>query len=107
MTMYVYATDGEPRGFLFETTVYALDGTPLGRLLGCRVHRFDGSYAGEWFHQMIVERPTALPRAVRPVAAPPPRPPVSGTWRRRSVAEYGVYTDAFDGLFEPLREAAE
>jgi hypothetical protein len=107
MTMYVYATDGEPRGFLFETTVYALDGTPLGRLLGCRVHRFDGAYVGEWFHQMVVDRPTALPRAVRAAVPPPPRPPVSGTWRRRNVAEYGKYADAFDRLFEPLSQAAE
>jgi hypothetical protein len=107
MTMYVYATDGEPRGFLFETTIYALDGTPLGRIVGCRVHRFDGSYAGEWFHQMVVERPTAHPRSVRAMVPPPPRPPVSPGCRRRSVAEYGNYRDSFDRLVERYSEAAE
>ena len=56
MTMYVYSTAGEPRGFLFETTVYGLDGTPLGRVLGCRVHRFDGSY-GRIFDVIVLGRP--------------------------------------------------
>ena len=28
--MYVYSTDGEPVGFVFETNIYDLDGTPLG-----------------------------------------------------------------------------
>jgi hypothetical protein len=107
MTMYVYATDGTPRGFVFETTIYALDGSPLGRIVGCRVHRFDGAYAGEWFHQMVVDRPSARPRWVNAVVAPPPRPPVSPGWRRRSVAEYGNYADAFDRLLETLSEAAE
>jgi hypothetical protein len=41
MTMYVYSTAGEPRGFLFETTNFGLDGVPLGRVVGPRVHRFD------------------------------------------------------------------
>ena len=107
MTMYVYATDGEPQGFVFETTIYALDGTPLGRILGCRVHRFDGAYAGEWFHQMVVERPTARPRAITAVQPPPRRAPVSAGWRRRSVAEYGNYRDAFDRLTEVFSQAAE
>jgi hypothetical protein len=110
MTMYVYSTAGEPRGFLFETTVYALDGTPLGRVLGSRVHRFDGSYAGEWFHQMVVDRPTARPRSIPPVTAPAPRAPAPASWGRRSVAEYGAYADAFDRLLapaDPYQMAAE
>lgn len=109
MTMYVYGTDGEARGFLFETTVYDLSGTPLGRVLGCRVHRFDGSYAGEWFHHMVVERPTAQPRTIPAAVAPPARPAVTSTGRRRFVAEYGDYTDAFDRLYgeNRLNEAAE
>jgi hypothetical protein len=107
MTMYVYATDGEPRGFLFETTIYALDGSPLGRIAGCRVHRFDGSYAGEWFHQMVVERPSGRPRWVAAVTPPPARTPVSPGYRRRSVAEYRDYPDAFDRLLERFSEAAE
>ncbi|TFI58650.1 hypothetical protein E2493_08365 [Sphingomonas parva] len=110
MTMYVYGTDGEPRGFVFETTIYGIDGAPLGRIVGSRVHRFDGAYAGEWFHQMVVERPTGRPRFVPPVVPPAPRPPAPSSYRRRSVAEYGAYADAFDQLTaSPARvaEAAE
>jgi hypothetical protein len=110
MTMYVYSNMGESRGFLFETTIYGLDGTPLGRVVGSRVHRFDGGYAGEWFHQMVVDRPTARPRSIPPVAVPPPRPPAPACWGRRAVAEYGDYADAFDRLLgraEPLQVAAE
>jgi hypothetical protein len=110
MTMYVYSTAGEPRGFLFETTIYALDGAPLGRVLGSRVHRFDGAYAGEWFHQMVVDRPTARPRSIPAVAVPAPRPPESVTCWRRHVADYGAHIDAFDRLTapaEPYQIAAE
>jgi hypothetical protein len=110
MTMYVYSTAGEPRGFLFETTVYGLDGTPLGRVLGSRVHRFDGGYAGEWFHQMVVDRPTARPRSIPAVAIPAPRAPAPVSWGRRHVAEYRAYADAFDRLTapaEPFQVAAE
>lgn len=98
MTMYVYSTAGEPRGFLFETTIYALDGMPLGRVVGSRVHRFDGAYAGEWFHQMVVDRATARPRSIPAVAAPSPRTPAPITCWRRHVAEYGAHVDAFDRL---------
>ena len=112
MTMYVYGTDGEPRGFLFETTIYGMDGAPLGRIVGSRVHRFDGSYAGEWFHQMVVERASARPRAIPPVPVPAPRPAPGATCRRRGVAEYSAHTDAFDRLAAapeapPLDQAAE
>ena len=110
MTMYVYSTAGEPLGFLFETTVFGLDGAPLGRVVGSRVHRFDGAYVGEWFHQMVVDRPTARPRSIPAVAAPPARPPAPVSWRRRHVADYGSYADAFDRLTEmgePVPVAAE
>jgi hypothetical protein len=102
MTMYVYSPAGEPRGFLFETTIYGLDGVPLGRVVGSRVHRFDGGYAGEWFHQMVVERPTARPRSIPAVASPAPRPRAPLCCRRRHVAEYGAHADAFDRLIAPL-----
>jgi hypothetical protein len=110
MTMYVYSPAGEPRGFLFETTIFGLDGIPLGRVLGSRVHRFDGGYAGEWFHQMVVERPSARPRAIPAVATPAPRAPAPVSCWRRHVAEYGAYVDAFDRLAaaaEPFQIAAE
>jgi hypothetical protein len=107
MTMYVYATSGEPRGFLFESTIYALDGAPLGRILGSRVHRFDGSYVGEWFHQMVVDRPTARPRSIPAAAAPASRPAIATGYARRAVAEYWSYSDAFDRLFDRYSEAAE
>ena len=108
MTMYVYSTAGEPRGFLFETTIYGLDGLPLGRILGCRVHRFDGSYAGEWFHQMVVDRPSARPRSIPPVPAPPPRAAAPSSGWRRDLAQYGLYADAFERLLQPvLSQAAE
>ena len=103
MTMYVYSTDGEARGFVFETTIFAMDGRPLGRIVGPRVHLFDGSYAGEWFHQMVVDRPTARPRALPAVTPPAARPPAPSTCARRMVAEYGNYFDAFDRLV--VREA--
>jgi hypothetical protein len=101
MTMYVYSTAGEPRGFLFETTIYGLDGTPLGRVVGARVHRFDGGYAGEWFNQMVVDRETARPRSIPAVAVPAARPPESGSCGRRHVADYGAHFDAFDRLTAP------
>ena len=110
MTMYVYSTAGEPRGFLFETTIFGLDGTPLGRLLGSRVHRFDGSYAGEWFHQMVVDRPTARPRSITAVPEPAPRPAERISCWRCHVAEYGAHADAFDrltGAEERFQVAAE
>ena len=110
MAMYVYATDGEAVGFLYECFVFDLAGVPLGRLVGARVHRLDGSYAGEWFHQMVVERRTAPVRAVFP-ATPPARPPVPPRPEpRRHVAEYGLYPDAFHLLYaadELLQHAAE
>lgn len=98
------------RGFLFETTIFGLDGTPLGRVLGCRVHRFDGAYAGEWFHQMVVDRPSARPRSIPPVPVPAARTPAPASWGRRAVAEYGAYADAFDRLAQaadPYQMAAE
>jgi hypothetical protein len=113
MAMYVYSTGGQPIGFLYETFVHDLDGRPLGRILGSRVHRLDGSYAGEWFKEMVVERPTARPRAIPPVTAPPLRPSPGTGMQRRAVVDYG-FPDAFDRLREPavdsgaaFREAAE
>lgn len=107
MAMYVYATGGEPVGFLYETFIHDLDGIPLGRIIGSRVHRLDGSYVGEWFKETVVERPGARPRALPPVAAPPVRPaPGTGT-PRRIVVDYG-YPDAFHLLYGPsAAEAAE
>ncbi|QAY75417.1 hypothetical protein [Sphingosinicella sp. BN140058] len=112
MTMYVYSTDGEARGFVFETTIFGMDGAPLGRIVGPRVHRFDGAYAGEWFHQMVVDRPTARPRSLPSIPVPERKSPAPATCRRRSVAEYGNYRDAFDRLLTSpaagaLFEAAE
>ena len=54
MAMYVYSTEGEPVGFVFETYHLRPRGTPLGRIVGCRVHRFDGTYVGEWSRDMVV-----------------------------------------------------
>jgi hypothetical protein len=110
MTMYVYGSDGEALGFLFESFVFDLAGTPLGRLVGPRVHRLDGSYAGEWVHQMVVERRAAAVRPVFPATPPgqapvPPRPE-----RRRRVADYALYPDAFHLLYAGnalLQHAAE
>lgn len=104
MAMYVYSTEGEPRGFLFETTIYGLDGAPLGRVVGSRVHRFDGGYAGEWFHQMVVDRPSARPRSIPAVAAPAPRPRAQVSCWRRHVADYGAHADAFDRLLAPAEQ---
>jgi hypothetical protein len=107
MAMYVYSTGGEPVGFVFETFIHDLAGAPLGRIIGSRVHRIDGSYAGEWFKEMVVQRPTARPRALPPIAAPPRRSPPGRGTPRRVVVDYG-YPDAFDLLYEaPAAEAAE
>ncbi|HEX8653728.1 MAG TPA: hypothetical protein VF693_00700 [Allosphingosinicella sp.] len=108
MPMYVYATDGEAVGFLFESFLFDFDGAPLGRLLGSRVHRLDGSYVGEWFHQMVVERRAGSVRALFPTTQAQ-RPPVpSRPEPRRPVAEYGLYPDAFHLLYEPqILQAAE
>ena len=97
MTMYVYSTDGEPVGFVFETNIYDLEGEPLGRIVGCRVHRFDGSYAGEWFRDMVVLRPQGQPRTIPPARVPPRRPPATRSYRLRAVVDYG-YVDAFPSL---------
>jgi hypothetical protein len=99
MAMYVYSTEGEPVGFLYETFIYDLEGSPLGRILGSRVHRIDGSYADEWFKEMVVERPTAQPRAIPAIAAPPHRPAPGLGSRRRAVVDYG-YRDSFERLRE-------
>ena len=109
MAMYVYGTDGDAVGFLFESFVFDLDGAPLGRLFGSRVHRLDGTYVGEWFHQMVVERRSAPVRDLFP-AEPPQRPPIPPRPEpRRRVAEYGLYPDAFHRLYgdELLQHAAE
>lgn len=107
MAMYVYSTGGEPVGFLYETFIHDLDGNPLGRILGTRVHRIDGTYVGEWFKETVVDRPTARPRAIPPVAPPPRRAsPGTGT-PRRIVVDYG-YPDAFHLLYgAAAAEAAE
>ena len=97
MAMYVYSTDGDPVGFVFETYIYDLDGTPLGRIVGCRVHRFDGTYVGEWFRDMVVRRPQGRPRIIPPMAVPPRRPPATTSYRLRAVVDYG-YEDAFPAL---------
>ncbi|HYG29254.1 MAG TPA: hypothetical protein VD887_03460 [Allosphingosinicella sp.] len=108
MPMYVYATEGEAVGFLFESFLFDFGGVPLGRLFGSRVHRLDGSYVGEWFHQMVVARRAGSARplfAATPAQRPrvPPRPEP-----RRPVAEYGLYPDAFHLLYEPqMLQAAE
>ena len=94
MAMYVYSTEGEPVGFVYETTIYDLEGAPLGRILGSRVHRIDGSYVGEWFKDMVVRRPCGRPRFIPPVAMPPPRNPPGPSFRLRAVVDYG-YPDVF------------
>lgn len=107
--MYVYSTDGEPVGFVFETNIYDMAGAPLGRIVGCRVHRFDGTYVGEWFRDMVVKRPQARPRIIPPAAIPPRRARAESTCRLRAVVDYG-YADAFPALRESgtyFREAAE
>ncbi|HEX8217538.1 MAG TPA: hypothetical protein VF577_08735 [Allosphingosinicella sp.] len=108
MPMYVYATDGEALGFLFENFLFDFDGAPLGRLFGTRVHRLDGSYVGEWFHQMVVERRAVPTRSIFP-ARPQQQPPLPRRPEpRRPVAEYGLYPDAFHLLYQPdALQAAE
>ena len=105
MAMYVYSTDGEPVGYVFETNIYDLDGTPLGRIVGCRVHRFDGTYVGEWFRDMVVRRPQGHPRIIPAVAAPPRRPAVAASYRLRAVVDYG-YADMFPMLRQGAGEDA-
>ena len=110
--MYVYSTDGDPVGFVFQTDIFDLDGTPLGRIVGCRVHRFDGTYVGEWFRDMVVRRPSGRPRIIPAIAPPSRRPPAPASYRLRAVVDYG-YQDAFPLLRQGalhenyLNEAAE
>jgi hypothetical protein len=103
MAMYVYSTEGEPVGFLFESVIHDLGGVPLGRIIGSRVHRFDGSYVGEWFKEMVVERPSTRPRPLPPIPAPPRRVSPGASWRRRGVVDYG-YRDIFHCLYESAAE---
>ena len=109
MAMYVYSTEGEPVGFLFETYIYDLQGEPLGRIIGSRVHRFDGSYVGEWFKEMVVAKPTGIAHRPLPPMTPPRRQPSPGiSYKRRALVNYG-YADAFDLLRygDQFGEAAE
>ena len=107
MPMYVYSTDGDAVGFLFESFIFDFSGMPLARLFGSRVHRLDGSYAGEWFHEMVVERRDRPTRALLP-ARPPERAPVPPRPEpRRHVAEYRLYPDAFHLLYGEQLQAAE
>jgi hypothetical protein len=107
MAMYVYSTEGEPVGFLYETFIHDLDGVPLGRIIGSRAHRLDGTYVGEWFKEMVVERPGAGPRPMPAVAAPPRRTPPGRGTRRRVVVDYG-YRDSFHLLRDAtFSQAAE
>ena len=101
--MYVYSTDGEPVGFVFEMNIYDLDGAPLARIVGSRVHRFDGTYVGEWFKDMVVRRPQARPRIIPAGAVPPPRPPADVSYRLRAVVDYG-YPDVFPLLRQSAHE---
>jgi hypothetical protein len=98
MAMYFFRTNGAATGFLFGSLIYDLDGEPLGRIIGSRVHRLNGSYVGEWFHQMVVARPAALPRDLPTISPPPRLPALVDPGARRSVAEYHLYPDAFDSL---------
>ena len=99
MAMYVYSTRGEPVGFVMETFIHSFDGQPVGRIIGSRVHRFDGTYVGEWWKEMVVERPEARPRNLPPVRVPPRRDPPPRTWNRRVVL-HGGYQDVFHLLLE-------
>jgi hypothetical protein len=104
MPMYVYSTEGEPVGFLHEMFIYDMKGAPRGRILGSRVHRLDGCYVGEWFKEMVVQRPSGRPRAIPPISAPPRRPSPGSTFSRRGVIHYG-YPDAFGLLLEEEQAA--
>ena len=110
MPMYVYSTAGDPVGFLHEMFIYDLKGQPLGRILGSRVHRLDGSYVGEWFKEMVVDRPSGRRRAIPPIPHPPSRPSPGSSYSRRGIVHYG-YPDAFHLLCEvetaEFSEAAE
>lgn len=103
MAMYVYSTDGEPVGFVFEMNIYDLEGAPLARIVGSRVHRFDGTYVGEWFKDMVVRRPQGRPRIVPPIAPPSPRRPADTSYRLRAVVDYG-YADVFPLLRQSAQE---
>ena len=102
MAMYVYSTRGEPVGFVMETFIHTLEGQPVGRIIGSRVHRFDGAYVGEWWKEMVVERPEGQPRNLPPMRIPPHRDPPPSTFNRRVVL-HGGYQD----VFHLLREGAD
>jgi len=110
MAMYVYNTSGEPVGFVMETFIHTLDGQPVGRIIGSRVHRFDGTYIGEYWKDMVVERPEGQKRNLPPMPVPPRRVPPAASYNRRVVI-HGGYRDLFHLLIEPpeerYRQAAE
>ncbi len=103
MAMYVYNTNGEPVGFVMETFIHTMTGDPVGRIIGSRVHRIDGTYVGEWWKEMVVERPEGQPRNLHPIAAPPRRTPPPSSYKRRVVI-HGGYRDVFHLLTEPGHE---
>ena len=109
--MYVYSTDGEPVGFVFETNIYDLEGRAAGadrRLPGAPVRR-------HLCRRMVPRHggaPPAGPAADDPAGAGPAAPPaMAASYRLRAVVDYG-YPDAFPSLregspAEGWREAAE
>ena len=100
MAMHVFNTAGEAVGFVYETFIHDREGTPLGRILGSRVHRMDGTYAGEWFHNMVVAKRASDPRAIGPLRIPAAQPPMRDVVHRRPAAEHFRYPDAFARLYE-------
>jgi hypothetical protein len=103
MAMYVYNTSGEPCGFVMETFIHTFDGQPVGRIIGSRVHRLDGTYIGEFWKDMVVQRPEGQPRNLPAIAPPPRRVPPPASWNRRVVI-HGGYRDVFHRLTEPAEE---
>ena len=107
--MYVYSTDGEPVGFVFETNIYDLDGvaaragSSAAGCTGSTAPMSANGFATWWCGAHRAGRGSSRPRR-----CPRRRPPMRASYRLRAVVDYG-YPDAFPSLREGgyTREAAE
>ncbi len=99
MADYIYASDGEPRGYRLSNFIYALDGVPLGRVFAEKAYRFDGTYAGALINNMVVDKPDVSKRSIPAAAPPPAMAPVRGAETRRPIGTY--YADCFERLLSP------
>ena len=95
MADYIYAADGNARGFRLSNHIYDLAGNPIGRVFAEKAYRLDGTYVGALINGMVVDKPGVSMRSINPVA-PPPKAPGLTAEPRRALGQN--HADCFDRL---------